>query len=141
MKDEWEEVIGVNLTGTYRVTQAVISGMSRARQGRVVTIGSVVGTIGSPGQANYAAAKAGLVGMTKSLAKEYSSRGIKLNVVAPGYVDTDMTQALPEERLRAILSEIPLGRPYTPQEIADCVRRTLLSEQTGQVIAIDGGLT
>lgn len=139
--EEWDEVIAVNLTGPFRLTQMCLRGMLRAKRGNVVSIGSVVGTVGEAGQVNYAAAKAGLVGMTKSLAKEYGNKGLRFNVVAPGYVDTDMTRALPEDRVQQMLEIIPIGRPYSPQEVAVAVRETLLSDKNGEVVAIDGGLT
>jgi 3-oxoacyl-[acyl-carrier protein] reductase len=139
--EDWDEVIATNLTGPFRLTQAVLMGMMRARSGSVVNIGSVVGTLGSAGQVNYAAAKAGLVGMTKSLAHEYGSRGVRFNVVAPGYVDTDMTRALPPELTERMLSMTTLGRAFTPEEIATAVRETIASDKNGEVIAIDGGLT
>ncbi len=136
-----KEITDVNQVGTLLVIKAVLGGMVTARAGRVVTIGSVVGTIGESGQVAYAGSKAGLVGITKALALEYARRNIRFNLVAPGFVDTEMTQALPEERRRAILARVPSGQAYTTQQIADAVRETLLSDKTGELVAIDGGMT
>lgn len=143
MSDEqWDEVIGVNLSGTFKLTKKVLRPMMKARRGQVVTVGSYVGAHGEFGQANYAAAKAGLEGMTKSLAKELGERGLRFNVVAPGLVDTDMTRALPPEIIQKMLEIIPIGRALAAQEVADKVRQVLLDESlNGQVIPIDGGLT
>src|SRR6185437_1191975 len=117
MKDEdWEKVLQVNLTGTFRLIRAAIRGMMRRRHGRVVNITSVVGVTGNPGQANYAAAKAGLIGMSKSLAQELASRAITVNCVAPGFIATPMTDALNEDQRKAILGRVPADRLGTPEE-------------------------
>jgi len=141
--EDWERVIAVNLTGTFRLVRAALGSMLRARYGRIVAISSVAGLMGNPGQAAYAASKAGLIGFTKSLAKEIGSRGITVNVVAPGLIETDMARALPEGRRQEMLSHIPLGRLGTPEEIAAAVR-FLVSEEasyvTGAVLNVSGGL-
>jgi 3-oxoacyl-[acyl-carrier protein] reductase len=141
--DEFTSVIETNLTGTFRVVKRATRAMLRARKGRVVLISSVVGLLGSAGQANYAASKAGLVGFARSLARELGSRNITVNVVAPGFVDTDMTRALNDEQRENIVRQVPLGRYATPEEIASSVR-FLSSEEaayiTGAVIPVDGGL-
>ena len=141
--DEWDEVIGTNLTGLYRVTKAVLRGMTRARYGRVVSLTSVVGSMGNPGQSNYAAAKAGIVGFTKSLAAELGSRGITLNCVAPGFIATDMTASLTEEQQGLMLARVPLGRMGRVEEVADLVA-FLASDRagyiTGETIHINGGM-
>ena len=119
--DDFTEVIDTNLTGAYRVAKRAVRGMMRLRRGRMLFISSVVGLLGSGGQANYAASKAGLVGLARSLARELGTRNITANVVAPGFVDTDMTAALPDERKAAILGQVPLGRPATADEVAAAV--------------------
>ena len=144
MKEEaWSRVIDANLTGAYRVTRRAVPKMIRARRGRIILISSVVALAGSPGQTNYAASKAGLVGLARSLARELAPRNITANVVAPGFVDTDMTAALPEERKKDILAGIPLARYATADEVAGVVA-FLASEDggyiTGAVIPVDGGL-
>jgi 3-oxoacyl-[acyl-carrier protein] reductase len=144
MKEEdFAGVVDTNLTGAYRVARRAVRGMMRLRRGRLIFLSSVVGLLGSPGQANYAASKAGLVGLARSLARELASRNITANVVAPGFVDTDMTAALPEERKKDILAGIPLARYATPDEVAGVVA-FLASEDggyiTGAVIPVDGGL-
>ena len=144
MKDEeWNDVINVNLSAAYQLNKACIKSMMKARWGRIVTIGSVVGTTGNPGQANYCAAKAGVVGMTKSIALELASRGITANVVAPGFIDTDMTKALSEEQRAALLKQIPMGIIGQPEDIAHAVL-FLVSDQakymTGQTLHINGGM-
>jgi 3-oxoacyl-[acyl-carrier protein] reductase len=122
MKDEeWDAIMATNLTPVYRLSKAVMRGMMKARNGRIVNIGSVVGSSGNPGQANYAAAKAALIGFTKSLAQEVGSRNITVNCVAPGFIDTDMTKALPEAAREALLGKIPLGRLGSPEDIAHAV--------------------
>jgi 3-oxoacyl-[acyl-carrier protein] reductase len=141
--DDFNAVVDTNLTGAFRVVRQAARGMLRARKGRVVLIGSVVGLLGSPGQANYAATKAGLVGMARSIARELGSRGITVNVVAPGFVESDMTAALPEERRTEILGGIPLGRYASADEVAKVVRWVASDEAayiTGAVIPVDGGL-
>jgi len=141
--DDWDSVIETNLTGSFRVARRAAKGMLRLRKGRIVFISSVVGLLGSPGQVNYAASKSGLIGMARSMARELGSRGITANVVAPGFVETDMTAVLPEETQKQYLSQIPLGRFGLTEEIAKAVR-WLASEEagyiTGAVIPVDGGI-
>jgi len=141
--DDWTSVIDTNLTGSFRVARRAAKGMLRLRKGRIVFISSVVGMLGSPGQVNYAASKSGLIGMARSMARELGSRGITANVVAPGFVETDMTAVLPEETQKQYLSQIPLGRFGLTEEIAKVVR-WLASEEagyiTGAVIPVDGGI-
>ncbi|HEY0690488.1 MAG TPA: 3-oxoacyl-[acyl-carrier-protein] reductase [Kribbella sp.] len=141
--DDWDAVIDTNLTGSFRVAKRAAKGMLRLRRGRIVFISSVVGLLGSPGQVNYAASKAGLVGMARSMARELGSRGITTNVVAPGFVETDMTAVLPEETQKQYLSQIPLGRFGLTEEIAKVVRWVSSEEAgyiTGAVIPVDGGI-
>ena len=142
-EDAWLSVIDANLNGAYRVARRATSKMIRARKGRIIFISSVVGLLGSPGQTNYAASKAGLVGLARSLAREIGGRGVTVNVVAPGFVTTDMTAALPEERQAEILEQVPLKRMASPEEIAATVL-FLASDQagyvTGALIPVDGGL-
>ncbi|MEJ0044616.1 MAG: SDR family oxidoreductase [Rhizomicrobium sp.] len=144
MKDEeWDQVIAVNLTAAFRLSRAVLRGMMKKRWGRIVSITSVVGATGNPGQGNYAAAKAGLVGMTKSLAAEVASRNITVNAVAPGFIATAMTDALTDAQKEAISTRIPAGRMGTPAEIAAAVVY-LSSEEaaytTGETIQVNGGM-
>jgi 3-oxoacyl-[acyl-carrier protein] reductase len=140
---DWDAVLRTNLDGAFLAIQQVLPGMVRNRWGRIINISSVVGQAGSAGQVNYAASKAGLIGMSKSLAREIGSRGITVNVVAPGYIATDMTKDLPEERKRKILESIPLERIGTPDDVAAAVR-FLASEEagyiTGHVLAVNGGM-
>jgi 3-oxoacyl-[acyl-carrier protein] reductase len=142
-EEEFAAVLDTNLTGAYRVAKRAVRGMMRRRYGRIILVSSVVGLLGSAGQANYAAAKAGLVGFARSLARELGSRKITVNVVAPGFVDTDMTAALGEDRRNEITKQIPLGRIAEPGEVARVVR-FLAGEDaayiTGAVIPVDGGL-
>jgi len=141
--DDWNDVIDTNLTGAYRVARRAARGMLRARAGRMVFISSVVGLSGGAGQANYAATKAGLVGFARSIAREFGSRGITANVVAPGFVDTDLTAVLSEERRAEIVSQVPLARYASADEIAGVVRFLASDEAayiTGAVIPVDGGL-
>lgn len=142
-EDDFSSVVDTNLTGTFRVVKRAARGMLRAHRGRIVLISSVVGLLGSAGQSNYAASKAGLVGFARSLARELASRNITVNVVAPGFVDTDMTRALSDEQRDGIVGQVPLGRYGQPDEIAASVR-FLSSEDasyiTGAVIPVDGGL-
>jgi 3-oxoacyl-[acyl-carrier protein] reductase len=144
MKDEeFEEVLATNLKGTYLCTRAVLRGMVRARWGRIVNISSVVGLVGNAGQANYAASKAGMIGFTKSVAREVAGRGITANAVAPGYVETELTGVLPENVKEQILGQVPVGRFGEPEEIAEVVA-FLAGDRaayvTGQTIAVDGGM-
>jgi 3-oxoacyl-[acyl-carrier protein] reductase len=142
-EEDFTSVLDTNLTGAYRVAKRAARGMMRMRRGRLIFISSVVAMYGSPGQANYAASKAGLIGMARSLARELGSRGITSNVVAPGFVDSDMTASLSEERRTGILGAVPLGRFTTVDEVAGTV--AFLAGQdaayiTGAVIPVDGGL-
>ncbi|NQZ15995.1 3-oxoacyl-ACP reductase FabG [Idiomarina sp.] len=141
--DEWSSVIDTNLTAIFRVCKAVVRGMMKRRNGRIINISSVVGTTGNPGQVNYCAAKAGLVGFSKSLAKEVAARGITVNCVAPGFIDTDMTKALTEEQKESIFANIPAARLGKPDEIASAV--TFLASDgaayiTGETIHVNGGM-
>jgi len=141
--DDWDAVLQTNLTGSFRVARRAAKGMLRLRKGRIVFISSVVGLLGSPGQVNYAASKSGLIGMARSIARELGSRGITANVVAPGFVETDMTAVLPEETRKQYLSQIPLGRFGLTEEIANAVRWLSSDEAgyiTGAVIPVDGGI-
>jgi len=142
-EQDWDDVIATNLTAAYRLAKRAAKGMLRMRRGRMVFVSSVVGLSGSAGQVNYAASKAGLIGLARSVARELGSRAITANVVAPGFVETDMTAALPEERRAELLGQIPLGRYATPDEVAGVV--TWLAGDaaayvTGAVIPVDGGL-
>ncbi|HEY7719639.1 MAG TPA: SDR family oxidoreductase, partial [Pedococcus sp.] len=141
--EEFDSVIDTNLAGAFRCARRASKGMIRLRRGRIVLISSVVGLYGSPGQANYAASKAGLVGLARSISRELGGRGITANVVAPGFIETDMTAALPEERRKAYLASIPAGRFATPEEVAAAVRFVASDDAayiTGAVIPVDGGL-
>ena len=141
--EDWDAVIATNLTSVYRLCRACVRHMMKERRGRIVNLTSVVGFTGNPGQANYAAAKAGLLGFTKSLARELGSRGITVNAVAPGFIDTDMTRALSEEQRAALLRQIPAGRLGTPAEVAAAVL-FLVSPQaayiTGETMHVNGGM-
>jgi 3-oxoacyl-[acyl-carrier protein] reductase len=140
---EWHDVIETNLGSIFRVTKACLKGMTRARWGRIINISSVVGASGNAGQTNYSASKAGIEGFTRSLAKEIGSRGITVNTVAPGFIDTDMTKLLPEEQKNALLAQIPMKRLGEPDEIAKVVS-FLVSEQasyvTGETLHVNGGM-
>jgi 3-oxoacyl-[acyl-carrier protein] reductase len=144
MKDaDWDEVIETNLKSVFRLSRAVMRGMMKARWGRIINITSVVGASGNPGQANYAAAKAGVVGMAKSLARELGSRNITVNCVAPGFIDTDMTRALPDDQKNALLAQIPLGRLGRPEDIAAAVAylaSPAAAYVTGAVLHVNGGM-
>jgi 3-oxoacyl-[acyl-carrier protein] reductase len=144
MKDEeWDAIMATNLKPAYRLSKAVMRGMMKARNGRIINIGSVVGASGNPGQANYAAAKAALVGFTKSLAQEVGSRNITVNCVAPGFIDTDMTKALPDAAREALLSKIPLGRLGSPDDIAHAVAylaSPAAAYITGATLHVNGGM-
>ena len=141
--DEWDSVINTNLTAIYRMTKACLKAMTKARWGRIVNISSVVGSSGNPGQANYAAAKAGLEGFSRALAREIGSRNITVNSVAPGFIATDMTQSLPEEQKDKLLASIPAGRLGQPEEIAAAVGFLASAEAgyiTGVTLHVNGGM-
>jgi 3-oxoacyl-[acyl-carrier protein] reductase len=140
---EWAEVLQANLTGAFHTTRAVLKGMMKRKRGRIINVASIIGLTGNKGQANYAASKAGLIGFTKSVAKEYGSRGILVNAVAPGFIDTDMTGGLPPEARAAMLGGITLGRFGRPEDVAGAVlflASDLAGYITGQVLVVDGGL-
>src|SRR5210317_740924 len=142
-QDEWDDVIAANLTGVFRLSKGCLRGMMKARKGRIINIASVVAVMGNPGQANYAATKAGMIGFSKSLAKEIGSRGITVNVVAPGFIDTDMTKDLPEENRAAMLREVPLGHLGDGDDIANAV--VFLASAggayiTGETLHVNGGM-
>ena len=144
MSDEdWHAVIGTNLNGVFHTCRAAVRGMMRRRSGSIVNVSSVVGVRGNPGQTNHAASKAGIIGFTKSLARELGTRGVRANVVAPGYVDTRLTQAISEDMRSLMLANTPLGRFGAPEDVAAAVR-FLCSEEasfiTGEVLLVDGGL-
>lgn len=144
MKDEdWNAVLETDLTSVFRLSRAVLRGMMKARKGRIVSIGSVVGVMGNAGQANYGAAKAGLIGFSKSLAREIGSRGITVNVVAPGFIETDMTRALPEESRKSLLAQVPLEKLGQPEDIAAAVAFLIspgASYITGETLHVNGGM-
>lgn len=142
-ESDWDAVLAVNLKGAFLMSKAVLRGMIKRRQGSIISISSVVGRRGNAGQANYSAAKAGLIGLTKSLAREVASRNVRVNAVAPGYIETEMTAALPEAARTALISQIPLGRIGTPETVAEAVAflaGDTASFITGAVLAVDGGL-
>ncbi|QEP42836.1 3-oxoacyl-ACP reductase FabG [Ectothiorhodospiraceae bacterium BW-2] len=142
-ESEWEEIIDTNLSSIYRLSKAVIRGMMKAKRGRIISIASVVGVSGNAGQSNYAAAKAGMIGFSKSLAREVGSRGITVNCVAPGFIDTDMTRALAEEQKQALLTQIPLARLGRAEEIAATVAflaSPAASYISGETIHVNGGM-
>lgn len=142
-EDDWDQVMQTNLKGAFLTTKAVVRGMMKNRYGKIINISSVVGVMGNAGQANYSASKAGLIGLTKSTAKELASRGIRVNAIAPGFIKTDMTDSLKEDIIQEMLKSIPLGYLAEPKEISNLVN-FLASEDsdyiTGQVIQIDGGM-
>ena len=141
--EEWDDVLATNLSGTYRVCKAALRGMMKAKRGRIVNIASVIGVMGNPGQANYAAAKAGIIGFSKSLAREVGSRNITVNVVAPGFIDTDMTRVLPEAQRVALLEQVPLGRLGDVADIAAAVvflASGAAAYVTGETLHVNGGM-
>ena len=144
MKDEdWQAILDTNLTSVYRTSKAVMRGMMKARKGRIINIASVVGVTGNPGQSNYAAAKAGIIAFSKSLAREIGSRGITVNVVAPGFIETDMTKSLNEEQRNALIGQIALGRLGQPDDIAQAVlflASPAAAYVTGETLHVNGGM-
>ncbi len=141
--DEWQDIMDTNLTSIFRLSKAVLRGMMKKRHGRIVNVGSVVGTMGNAGQANYAAAKAGVIGFTKSMAREVASRGVTVNTVAPGFIETDMTKALNDDQRAATLSQVPAGRLGDPREIASAVAFLASDEAayiTGETLHVNGGM-
>ena len=141
--DDWDAVLAANLKGAFHTSRAVIKGMMKRRSGRIINITSIVGLTGNKGQANYAASKAGLIGFTKSVAKEYASRNILVNCIAPGFIETDMTASLPDEARASLLEEIALGRLGRPEDVAGTVlflASDLAAYITGQVLVVDGGM-
>jgi len=141
--EEWDSVIDANLNSVFRLSKACLRGMMKAKQGRIINIASVVGATGNPGQANYAAAKAGMIGFAKSLAREVGTRAITVNTVAPGFIDTDMTRALPDDQREALLANIPLGRLGAVEDIANAVAFLASDEAgyiTGETLHVNGGM-
>lgn len=141
--DEWDDVISTNLSGVFRVSKACMRGMMKAKKGRIINIASVIGVMGNAGQANYAAAKAGIIGFSKSLAREVGSRNITVNVVAPGFIDTDMTRVLPEEQRAGMLAQVPLGRLGEGEDIASAVLFLASAAGgyiTGETLHVNGGM-
>ncbi|MEO8801832.1 MAG: 3-oxoacyl-ACP reductase FabG [Rudaea sp.] len=142
-EDDWQAILDTNLTSVYRTSKAVMRGMMKARRGRIISIASVIGLTGNPGQSNYAAAKAGIIAFSKSLAREIGSRGITVNVVAPGFIDTDMTRNLPEEQRNALLGQIALGRLGAADDIAQAVlflASPAAAYITGETLHVNGGM-
>lgn len=142
-EDDWDKVVSVNLKGAFICTQTVLMTMMKQRWGRIISLGSVVGTMGNPGQANYAATKAGIEGFSKSVAREVASRGVTVNVVAPGFIETDMTASLSENIKAQLLSQIPCGRMGSPEDVANAVAFLASDEAsyiTGHVLHVNGGL-
>ncbi|MCI7677918.1 3-oxoacyl-[acyl-carrier-protein] reductase [Streptococcus orisratti] len=141
-EEDFETVLKINLTGAFNMTQSVLKPMTKARQGAIINISSVVGLTGNIGQANYAASKAGLIGFTKSVAREVAARGVRVNAIAPGFIESDMTDVIPEKMKEAMLAQIPMKRVGKADEVAQLA--SFLAQQeylTGQVVAIDGGMT
>ena len=141
--EEWDEVLTTNLSGVFRISKAVLRGMMKAKTGRIINIASVIGVTGNPGQANYAAAKAGIIGFTKSLAQEVGSRNITVNTIAPGFIDTDMTKVLSEQQRKSILDNVPLGRLGDARDIANAVNflaSPSASYITGETLHVNGGM-
>jgi 3-oxoacyl-[acyl-carrier protein] reductase len=142
-EDEWDEVLAVNLKSVFNCSKAIIRYMTKQRAGSIINIASVVGQMGNIGQANYAASKAGVIGLSKTMAREFAPRGIKVNAVAPGFIDTDMTSGLPEKAKEAFLTNIPMGRMGSPEDVAEAVLFLATDASryiTGQVINVNGGL-
>ena len=142
-QEDWDAVVNTNLAGVFRLCKGVLRGMMKARKGRIVNVASVVGLIGNPGQANYSAAKAGVIGFTRSLAREVASRGITANVVAPGFIDTDMTRSLTDDQRQALAGQIPLGRLGTPEDVAAAVGFLVSGSAawiTGETLNVNGGM-
>jgi 3-oxoacyl-[acyl-carrier protein] reductase len=142
-EDEWQSILDTNLSSVYRTSKSVLRGMMKARRGRIISIASVIGSTGNPGQANYAAAKAGIIAFSKSLAREVGSRGITVNVVSPGFIDTDMTRALPEAARQSLLGQIALGRLGEPADIARAVAflaGPAAAYITGETLHVNGGM-
>jgi len=142
-QEEWDEVIATNLTGLYRMSKACLRGMMKAKKGRIISIASVIAVMGNAGQANYAATKSGMIGFSKSLAREIGSRGITVNVVAPGFIDTDMTKVLSEEQRSAMLAQVPLGRLGAGEDIANAVLFLASAGGayiTGETLHVNGGM-
>jgi len=140
---DWDTVLDANLKGAFHTTRAVIKGMMKRRSGRIINVSSIVGLTGNKGQANYAASKAGLIGFTKSIAKEYASRGVLANCIAPGFIETDMTGALPDEARATLLEDIALGRLGRPEDVAGAalfLASDLAGYITGQILVVDGGM-
>ena len=142
-EDEWEDIINTNLSSIYKMSKSVLRGMIKKRSGRIISITSVVGAMGNAGQSNYGAAKAGIIGFTKSLAREVGVRGVTVNAIAPGFIETDMTDSLPDDQKEALAAQIPMGRLGTPNEIAQAV--LFLADEggsyiTGQTIHVNGGM-
>ncbi|MFC2401039.1 MAG: 3-oxoacyl-[acyl-carrier-protein] reductase [Streptococcus sobrinus] len=141
-EEDFEKVLKINLTGAFNMTQAVLKPMSKARQGAIINMSSVVGLMGNVGQANYAASKAGLLGLTKSVAREVAGRNVRVNAIAPGFIESDMTDAIPEKAKQAMIAQVPMKRIGQAEEVAQVVAFLASQEYlTGQVIAIDGGMT
>ena len=141
-EEDFEKVLKINLTGAFNMTQAVLKPMSKARQGAIINMSSVVGLMGNVGQANYAASKAGLLGLTKSVAREVAGRNARVNAIAPGFIESDMTDAIPEKAKQAMIAQVPMKRIGQAEEVAQVVAFLASQEYlTGQVIAIDGGMT
>ncbi len=142
-EDEWEDIINTNLSSIYKMSKSVLRGMIKQRSGRIISIASIVGVMGNAGQSNYAAAKAGMIGFTKSLAREVGVRGITVNAIAPGFIETDMTDSLPDDQKEALASQIPMGRLGTTDEVAQAVLFLAAdsgSYITGQTLHVNGGM-
>lgn len=141
-EEDFERVLKINLTGSFNMTQAILKPMIKSRQGAIINLSSVVGLVGNIGQANYAASKAGLIGLTKSVAREVANRGVRVNTIAPGFIESDMTDAIPDKMKEAMISQVPMKRIGTAEEVAQVALFLAKQEYiTGQVIAIDGGMT